>query len=250
VTRTLAPETVERLLAVNRDFYAAVNVPFDATRSNIAPGMSLAVQRLFPEVAHSAAPLRVLDAGCGNGRFGWALEKSTIATDYLGIDDDAGLLQRAVEQSASLVSVQARFQRVNLAEADLSTFGEFDLVVCLAVLHHFPGRQLRGALLQRLASALAADGRLLISTWQFLDDPRLRERTQPWEAVGLSTKDVEPGDALLPWDQGTHALRYAHHIDEEEVADLASGAQLKVIDLFYADGKSGRLNLYAILAHK
>jgi len=249
VRNALAPETVERLLAVNRDFYAAVHVPFDATRSNIAAGMVEALRQLYPADRALPGHLQVLDAGCGNGRFAWALEKYGLNADYLGIDDDEGLLQRAVEQGGDLVTVQTRFQRVNLALDALSSLGRFDLVACLAVLHHFPGREMRLALLQKLAQLLVPDGRLLISTWQFLDDPRLRERIQPWECIGLSAEDIEAGDALLPWDQGVHALRYAHHIDENEVATLAFAAGLSVVGSFYADGKSGRLNLYAILAH-
>ncbi len=245
----LAPKTVTRLLAVNRDFYAAVNAPFDATRSNIAAGMAEALRRLYPADATGKQTLRVLDAGCGNGRFVWALDRHGLDANYVGIDADEGLLKRAAEQGKNLVSVRTLFLRADLALDNLSSLGQFDLVVCLAVLHHMPGWEMRLALLQKLAQLLVPDGKLLISTWQFLDDPRLRERLQPWESIGLSSDDVEPGDALLPWDQGLHALRYAHHIDENEVALLAAGAGLYVEDAFYADGKSGRLNLYTILAH-
>lgn len=264
----LAQATVERLLAVNRDFYASVNLPFDATRSHVAQGMREAVARLYPnaeraaqtaresaaamaaDVPVAATRLRVLDAGCGNGRFAWALAERDIAFSYLGIDDDEGLLARARLQINAAPGAQAEFLRINLASDDLALLGKFDLVALLAVLHHFPGKALREALLRKLANALAPGGRLLLSTWQFLDDPRLSARLQPWEAVGLTAQDVAPGDALLPWDQGTHALRYAHHLDAAEVATLAARAGLQVVDAFHADGKSGRLNYYAILARQ
>lgn len=247
--RALAQATVDRLLAVNRDFYAAVSRDFDLTRSSIAPGMREALNRLYPDDATSPNRRRVLDAGCGNGRFAWALDARAISADYLGIDADAGLLALARAQSDTLKTVRSSFRQHDLMDTPWTELGRFNLVACLAVLHHMPGRALRVSLMRSLASVLAPGGRLLISTWQFLDDERLRSRVQPWEAIGLSASDVEPGDALLPWDQGVHALRYAHHIDVREVTDLAAAASLTIADVFPADGKSGRLNLYTILAH-
>ena len=88
----------------------------------------------------------------------------------------------------------------------------------------------------------------MLSAWQFGDSERLRSRIAPWAEIGLAPADVDPGDALLPWDQGRHALRYVHAIDEAETAALAQAAGLSVLSLYHADGHEGDLSLYAALA--
>lgn len=268
--------TVQRLLQVNRDFYAAISAPFHQTRGSIAEGMVRALNELYPnkdegreprakgqgeetlvldsETASPHGPwplaLRVLDAGCGNGRFARALAEYLPSLDYVGLDANADLLANAQWQIEDLPNVRGTFLEADLT-ADLPSlpFEKFDLVASLAVLHHMPGRALRQRIVDRLAEVTRSDGRLLLSTWQFLDSERLAARQQPWADVGLSDADVEPGDALLPWDQGVHALRYVHLIDEAEIADLAARAGMKVIHTFRADGKTGNLSLYAILRH-
>jgi len=54
------------------------------------------------------------------------------------------------------------------------------------------------------------------------------------------------GDALLPWNQGAHAIRYVHHLDLAEIEQLMTSCGLRVINSFRADGKEGNLNLFVI----
>lgn len=252
---TVRPAVQARLLEVNRTFYAAAAGAFADSRRSLAPGMTQLTawlrDRGFGGAIGAPAPA-VLDAGCGNGRFAWALEQAHLACRYVGLDADAHLLDLAAAHTAGLACVQPHFVRGDLAapgwagQAELAP-GAFDLVVCLAVLQHFPGFALRGRLLADLAALLSPGGRLALSLWQFGDSARLRRKILAWQTVGLTADDVEPGDALLPWNQGVSAVRYVHQVDEPELARLTAAAGLAVVHTYRADGQEGDLNLYAIM---
>jgi 2-polyprenyl-3-methyl-5-hydroxy-6-metoxy-1,4-benzoquinol methylase len=234
-----------QLLQMNRHFYATVAEEFDRTRQGLPTGM-LALAQLLR--AHLPAPAHVLDTGCGNGRFARALAESNVNATYTGVDGDAQLLALAQAQTATLNGVECRFAAADLAQSTwlAQVTAPYDAVVSLAVIHHLPSYALRRRFVQEMASLLAPDGLLALSTWQFLASERLAQRTLAWESVGLTAADVEPGDALLPWNQGAHAVRYVHHLDLAEVEQLMADGGLRVIETFRADGKEGNLNLFVV----
>lgn len=242
-----------QLLALNRTFYATVAPAFDATRG----GLPMGWQRLQPWVAalfplRGDRPLRVADIGCGNGRFAWALAEWRARSDYIGVDLDSQLLDFARSHSADLAAVDATFVQADFTSATwLQAAGlaaaSFDLVTCFAALHHVPGYALRLQVMRDLATLLRPGGRLLLSSWQFLQSERFVRKQIAWQTIGLTAAEVEPGDALLPWQPGAYAVRYVHQIDEAELLSLTADAGLQGLTTYTADGKEGNLNLYAVL---
>jgi 2-polyprenyl-3-methyl-5-hydroxy-6-metoxy-1,4-benzoquinol methylase len=242
--------TQAQLLALNRDFYATIAEPFDATRMAPSAGKSELVRRLpLDQLLYP----RVADIGCGNGRLAWLLDERGISLDYVGMDANAQLLALARSHTASLQHVRATFVQADLAQDDWpgrvlqGDAPRFDIVTCLATLHHLPGYDLRCHVMSQLAALAAPSGLVAISTWQFFTSPRFAAKVLKWAEVGIDANDVEPGDALLPWQQGQYAVRYVHQIDLDEVHALASAAGLQVEDIYFADGKEGTLNLYALM---
>ena len=240
------PATRDRLLALNRQFYATVADPFHCTRLGWPHGNAMLL-----DYVPSLRPLRVLDAGCGNGRFAAMLDSAGIRAHYTGVDANPRLLELARELTAELGHVSTSFVQADLAlPAWREALGEqprFDVIVCLAVLQHMPGRDLRAEIMGALAELLDAGGQLVVSAWQFLTSPRLASRQIEWAAVNVDAACVDPGDALLPWKQEVYAVRYVHQIDESEMHLLARAAGLEVRHTYLADGKEGDLNLYAIM---
>lgn len=245
----MKPATRDRLLALNRQFYADVAEPFHQTRRSWPPGNV----RLLDYVREGSSDvLEVLDAGCGNGRFAAVLDSLGRPVRYMGVDANASLLERAQELAAELSYVDAAFVQADLTQPDwtaqlVNPARRWDMAVCLSTLQHIPGREVRSQVLRTLAGLVAQNGRLAVSAWQFLTSPRLAARQIPWETAGVDEADVEPGDALLPWKQGVYAIRYVHQIDKDEMVALAADAGLAILDAYTADGKSGDLNLYAIM---
>ncbi len=239
--------TRTRLLEINRDFYAAVAAPFNATRQAHTPGKARLVAQIGAR--SGGEPLRVLDVGCGNGRLAFMLEVLGRPIDYVGVDAASGLLDLAAENTRELANVRTRFIQADLANDDWSASlaGNFDAVLCLATLQHLPGYALRSRLVKTLGGLTTADGLVIISAWQFMESERLRARVLPWETADIDATQVEPGDALLPWKQEVYAIRYVHQTTAAEFTRLAADADLRIVETFRADGREGDLNLYVLL---
>ncbi len=175
--------------------------------------------------------MRVLDVGCGNGRFGiYVIERlGKDGLHYVGLDSSAALLDKA---RAALAGIDARFEQRDLVDQPPDDpLGQFDLVVLFGVLHHIPGADRRLALIRSLADRVAPGGILAFTEWRFYEVERLRDRIVPFSA-DLS---VEPGDYLLDWRLGEIAHRYCHYVDEAEHARLMAAAGLPVLAEYRAD---------------
>jgi tRNA (uracil-5-)-methyltransferase TRM9 len=232
------PTTLSHLLDLNRQFYQTFASAFSSTRLRLQPG----VLRILKQISSTD---NLLDLGCGNGALARQLASRGLNGTYTGLDFSQALL----EQASAQLPPNFRFLQADLASPDwevLLAGSQFDTVLAFAVLHHLPGEDLRLQVLNKVRTLLLPGGRYIHSEWQFLNSPRLTARIQPWEAVGLSAREVEPGDYLLDWRQGGQGLRYVHHFSEPELALLASDAGFEVTGSFLSDGENHRLGLYQV----
>lgn len=239
----MSDSVAAQLGQLNAVFYADFAQMFAASRSPQQRGW----RRLLPWLPAAG---RLLDVGCGQGRWLEFLRQQGQMQAYVGVDSSAALL--ALAEPLTLGLAPARFVQADLLAADWSQRlpdADFLAITALAVLHHIPGWQRRQVLLQQLAGLLAPEGVLALSTWQFLNEARLRRKVMPWRTVGLEADQVEAGDYLLDWQRGGVGLRYCHLVDPDEITALAHGAGLQVQTLFYDDGRDNTLNLFAVLRH-
>jgi SAM-dependent methyltransferase len=244
---------------MNRAFYARRGAAFDASRDHPWPGWSRALGSLEAIDGGDPRPLRVLDLGCGNGRFGaWLMHRATVPTRYLGIDASAPLLDRAREAfRASPPHFEVELEVLDFLDGagpEALPEGPFDLIGVFGVLHHVPGEDLRRRLVVALAERLAAGGRLVLTAWQFgakarferslLSDAEVRARAEQW---GFDADDLEPGDHFLGFGGDASVPRYCHALGEAEIDSLTRASGLALVDAYLADGKSGDLNAYRVL---
>ena len=233
----MRPEMVQKLLDINRQFYAEFAEAFAETRSAPQPGFSKLLNYL-PKPCHE-----VVDVGCGNGRFGLFLSRNLPDFSYTGVDFTVSFLDMAG------ASLGGKFITRDINQAGfLEGQGQYDLAVCLATLQHIPGWPNRLAVLQEMAAHLSNNGRIFLSNWQFTKSDRQKRKILDWSEVGLKLEDVDPGDYLLSWRRNGRGLRYVHLVDQQETAWLAKQADLHILDEYLSDGKEGNLNLYTILA--
>jgi 2-polyprenyl-3-methyl-5-hydroxy-6-metoxy-1,4-benzoquinol methylase len=226
---------VRRLVALNEAFYARFAAPFAASRAAAQPGFT----HLLPYLP--AGRPRLLDVGCGDGRFGRFLAKQGVAVEYVGIDFSADLLVAATGPG--------RFVRRDLSRAgSLDDLGRFALIVCLATLQHIPGWANRARMLAEMGACLEPGGHIALANWQFTASERQRRKIRPWAEAQIDAATLEAGDYLLSWHRGGYGLRYVALLDEAETQRLADAAGLRVVAQFYSDGREGNLNLYTLLA--
>jgi SAM-dependent methyltransferase len=234
--------TIAQLLSLNKQFYQTFGREFSSTRQRLQPG----VQRILDTLAGDES---LLDLGCGNGELARERMRRGQCGPYTGLDFSPSLLEVARH---GWEDAPATFIRADLTSSDwdkrmvtpIPQF--FDLVTAFAVLHHIPGVNMRLSILQKVHELLRPSGRFIHSEWQFLNSDKLKSRVQPWQEIGLSDKDVDPGDYLLDWRSGGRGLRYVHHFDEAELEVLAASSRFRVSTAFLSDGENGQLGLYQV----
>lgn len=201
---------------------------------------------------------RVLDIGCGNGRFACFLDEAGLEFDYTGVDVNAALLDSARRRLPPRAARASRLIRQDfLAGAGPGTDlppGPFELIVLMGVLHHVPGADWRLALLRAATARLAPAGWLALAVWQFASDPRETRKRVAFEALGpvlgapIEIGTLEPGDDLLRFGADPAAPpRYCHAVSDGEFEAWPQALALACRADFRADGPSGASNRYALL---
>ena len=207
-------------------------------------------------------PLRVLDAGCGNGRFGRAVAAHVGSVEYTGIDSDPALVDAARRQLDTLgQSVSVRLAVGDLLLEPLADHldadASFDCIGLFGVLHHVPGEARRIRLLTELAARLAPGGRLAASVWRLDHKPRFDRKRLPWDEhnrraaargePAIDVDDLEPGDHLLTWSGDLDRPRYCHFPTDAEIERwLEALSNVELVHRFHADGREGDDNLYLV----
>lgn len=270
-------ETVRALCQLNTEFYERNAASFSQTRTapwegwrrcmaacgfDDSDGAALG-QSMDTQIADS-----VLDIACGNLRFEMFLANAYPHIDwsFFAVDNCEPLVASGQEDIAKKVHFTCEDIVSNLLEGlpaaepanipALAAATPFDLVVSFGFLHHIPSFDLRRQFLLEALSQVKPGGYLVVSFWQFLNDPAKRAkieqthvealaffagcaetRTNDREAldrgVGSSSSDnpnpsclkppaffagsLEPNDYFLGWKNEPGNYRYCHHFSNEEI---------------------------------
>jgi SAM-dependent methyltransferase len=233
---------VQKLLQLNAEFYQTFASQFSDTRKRIQPGVRKLLARIDPSA-------QILDLGCGNGELARELAERGFAGQYFGLDFSSELLEVARKGTSN--NPHFSFAQANLADPDWPASinreqPEFDLILSFATLHHLPGYDTRLSILSGVHRLLRANGRFILSNWQFLNSERMIKRIHPWEEIGLYDSDVDPDDYLLDWRRGGFGYRYVHHFSPDELNAIATESGFRILETYYSDGESGDLGIYQV----
>jgi len=185
---------------------------------------------------------KILDIGCGNGRFLDVLinKKNNINWDYLGVDNSTKLIQYAREKYSN------KFEVINIIDLKEIKKNNFKYIFSWAVFHHLPGNNLRLKFLQDTYNLIDFDGVVVFSVW------KLRNRKN---FFGLSLRSfleqilrgriLDFGDLIFNWKgnkNGEIRSRYYHAFSKKSLLKLISKTNFK-IEKFLEDN----FNYYYIL---
>lgn len=278
----MIPQTAKKLLKMTNELYKKEAQAFSDTRKEVW-------EKEIIEFVNKIEPgSSVLDLGCGNGRlFDTILklksknEKPHLKTKnlkYLGIDPSKEFIKInkkkflfLVDRDPSQCEELRMTTKFKVGDGLTMNFkNEFDYVITIAVLHHIPSEKLQLIFLKNIYNALKPGGKILISTWNRLNDKYLKYANSKHEApdskqiqnsniknskpINKLTKqqinDLDLNDHIVPWRQ-SGSFRFIHTFEPEELKSLAKKAGFKNIKILVSkhgiktDIKTA-LNIYLI----
>jgi len=151
-------EYAEYLLNKTREDYDLIADEFSKTREYIPEERKkLLLQYITPRE-------KVLDLGCGNGRFVEIFPKEV---EYIGVDNSKKMIKIAKEKHPGI--------EFRVADVLSLPFPEnfFDKIFTLSVVHHIPSQYLRLKCLKEIKRVLKPNGILILTVWNL----------NPWQMI-------------------------------------------------------------------
>lgn len=259
---TVDAELAQRLNELNNAFYRDNAASFFATRHEPWGGWRRCVDAVDGMLT-AGSRISLLDVACGNLRFEKFLRERYPDTvfEFCAVDDCAELVGAQIEDDID-------FRDVDIAGGLLCGDGggheggcgagpfrscraRFDLAVSFGFMHHVPTSAARRLLLRDLVGSVKTGGSVLVSFWRFADDAGLRAKADASTRHAIDELGLPPldqGDYLLGWQQTQSSYRYCHSFSGAEIDELlADIPDIRLVDRFDADGRTGRLNTYVVL---
>lgn len=183
---------------------------FDATRREPWPEFDdfLAALKKWRTGSGEQRTVKLLDAGCGNGRLAEFLKKESWI-EYTGIDNNRKLLSIAQKKNP-----QKRFRFGDVLALPFQP-ASFDSVWCIAVLHHLPTHASMLHALREFKKVLKPGGLLMLTVWN-LRQPRYKKYISK-----------ETHHALIPWGKDKKVLRFYYAFTKKELQEILTQAGFK-----------------------
>lgn len=175
--------------------YSEIADEFDQTRQN--PWLEFLH---FMEYVDTNS--KVLDLACGNGRLYDLLKEKKV--DYLGIDNNAKLLEKAKKNFP-----EATFQIGDMVDLDLPD-NTYDAILCIAAFHHIPGRKLRQKSADEMHRILKKNGVVILTAWNLFQWKYIKNffKSIGSTIIHLGFKNAW-NDLWIKWGKSGHN-RYYH----------------------------------------
>ncbi len=206
---------IDTILAKVNEDYEYIADSFSATRQYIWGDLKVLADYVKDND-------KVLDWGCGNGRFFGLLQDRQV--DYLGIDNCKRLLEIA----------QEKYSEANWQVGSEVPPASFNVILALAAWHHLPSRRLRREKLTEFFAGLHPGGYLLLTNWNL----KQKKYFGLWLKNNLRNlfTGYEWNDVFVPWKAPQKIVyRYVHQQSKRSMIRLLRQIGFKVIACYYSD---------------
>jgi|SRR5690606_4512246 len=191
----MAQTSSQKILSDLKKAYESIAKDFSDTRNHHWPEF-----RFFSEYIPQQS--KVLDLGCGNGRFFGFLEEREILVDYTGIDFCRPLLDIARKKYPQQEFIEQDITKLHLGK-------KFDRIISVAAFHHIPSRAMRQKTLRLIFDHLEDDGVLLLSVWNLWQKKYFFAHARSWARFVFSFFRKDPRDLFIPFGK-KKTMRYYH----------------------------------------
>jgi len=175
---------------------------------------------------------KILDWGCGHGRLLLALKDKKIS--YIGIDSSPKLLKIAKKNFPDY-----DFRTLNKLSLPFSN-SLFNVICCIAAIHHIPSKNFRLKLLKEFKRVLKKDGFLILTSWYLYKGEKkvILKYMFKWVLNKIFRKETELDfrDLFIPWKNEKGKIianRYFHAFSKKELANLVkkAGFEIKKLEI-------------------
>ncbi|MFH0854451.1 MAG: class I SAM-dependent methyltransferase [bacterium] len=177
--------------------------------------------------------MRILDVGCGNGRLSELFSDKEL--NYFGIDNS----EKLIEEAKKKLEIRANFIIGDVLELPFRE-NEFDIIFCIAVLHHIPSKALRKKAMIEMGRVLKPGGILIMTNWNLWQDKYRKYILCNYVKLrGIENKTsrkygrMDFGDIMLPPFSGKGVVRYHHAFTKWGLRKMFSEADFKVRECYY-----------------
>ncbi len=223
------------------DLYSTYAEDFSKTRQAPWDGWKKTLKYI-----NSLTKPKVLDLGCGNGRFLKFLVNSGVNFgEYTGVDNSSELLKMTDDFMHQIQATNrlSKFELLNLDFEDLKWGTHinqtYNLIVAFGITHHLKTVESRRQFFNTINFLLEKDGFLIVTFWEFLKIDRYKDKLSPVIIEG-SQNDFE-------MTFGTNgAKRFCHYYNPLEIIELTNHLPLKIMEEYNEDGVENNQNHYIV----